>query len=205
MPRDPTDNDREIIARVAAEETRARLNRARDSSPSVPEKQVNNPSDMVTRELALTALVFCAGSINKAQEALRDQGIDIPYQTLNTWKRRYSKEYNQIAEKNKAALEENIIRNLRETVVIAEAAERAAVEIALKELERAKLQENMRPTDAAIAANNLANIKGKAIDRLLTLTGRPSSIIETRSAEVLLRKLQNSGVMKVKSDSSNSQ
>jgi len=129
--------------------------------------------------------------------------MNINEKQLQNWRARHKKEYDEIAEKHKGVIEENIIRTLRETIVVAETAERAAVEITLDQLERARIHQNMRPADAAITANNLANIKSKAIDRLLTLTGRPSSIVETRQAEVLLRQLENSGVMKVKKDASN--
>jgi hypothetical protein len=63
----------------------------------------------------------------------------------------------------------------------------------------AKLAESvdeLPPKEIAAAARNLATSKGINVDKLLTLTGRPSQISETRNADELLRKLET---LKVKS------
>ena len=202
MPREPADHELVVIARKAMNEAQRNI-----LSPSVPKespegaKQLEgeqlDPHNVIERQRGLTVLVLRAGDTKQAALDLQSQGFEIDQTTLRDWKREYKEEYDELSERLKSEIEESIIRGLRETVVMAESAERKAVEIALAELRRAEKQQNLRPADAAITANNLANIKSKSIDRLLTLTGRPSSIVESRDAETLLRKLQLSGVMKV--------
>lgn len=200
MPREPADHELLVVARLAMEKAQA------DSSPSETEDMsleggdILDPHNVIERQKALTILCLRAGDTKQAALDLQAQGFDIDAPTLRKWKRQYTKEYNELSEKYKSEIEEQVIRGLRETIVVAETAERAAVEIALTELESAKVRRNLRPADAAITANNLANIKSKSIDRLLTLTGRPSSIIESRDAETLLRKLELSGVMKTRKE-----
>lgn len=213
MPRPGNDHELVVMARKAADKARNESKAPSASSPSPasvkkpPEgaKQLDgeplDPQNVIELQLGLTALVLRGGSTKEAAADLQTQGFAVSPKMLSALKRDHKKEYNEVAERLKGDVEEGIIHRLRDTVIMAESAERKALEIALSELERAEVNHNLRPTDAAITANNIANIKSKSIDRLLTLTGRPSSIIESRDAETLLRKLQISGVMKtVKKD-----
>lgn len=200
MPREPADHELLVVARKAMEDAKVALSPSEPEDISLEGGDVLDPHNVIERQKALTILCLRAGDTKQAALDLQAQGFAVDQKTLTQWKRQYSNEYNELSERYKSEIEEQVIRGLRETIVMAENAERAAVEIALSELQKSKVSLNLRPTDAAITANNLANIKSKSIDRLLTLTGRPSSIIESRDAETLLRKLELSGVMKTRKE-----
>lgn len=144
-------------------------------------------------ETALKALLAFAGSPSAAREALIHQyGIDAPEKELVklrdvTHAERYSALQTQYA----ADIEEAMIRELRELARAAMHGERLGIENAVKALPK------LPPIPAAQVALNLSKIKQTNIDKLLALTGRPTTITETRSAADLLRALAAKGVVEL--------
>jgi len=143
------------------------------------------------RREGLVALVVCAGSSRRASALLSEHRIDIPEGTLRAWMRKMPDEYDRLREEWAPRLEGEMVRALRETALEAARVERKAIELAERKLD------NGTDYDPAKTAVAMSRIKATATDRLLTLTGRPQTIVEHRRAEEIMRSLAAKGVIEL--------
>jgi hypothetical protein len=132
---------------------------------------------------ALLELAIC-GTSTEARRRLAAQGLQVSDRTLRDWKQvRYPDRYRQIAEQHARQVEDVIVQQARETALFAGHVERSALAAELKAIEAGKVR------DHSASARNASTVKGINVDKLLTLSGRPSQVVEHRQADDLLRKL----------------
>lgn len=116
---------------------------------------------------------------------LAAQQVDVPERTIQDWRHRYAQRYQELADKHQRQIEDVIVQQARDTAIMAGDIERQV-------LERLSTQvDSLDAKDAAATVRNLSTAKGINVDKLLTLTGRPSQVTEHRSTDDLMRKLES--------------
>lgn len=144
----------------------------------------------------LTVLALCGGDAARAEAQLTEQGQRVPDSTLQAWRDTFHPErYRDICTDLAPQIEARVVHLQRELAVRAtEGALLAA------NLERTRI-ENGEVKDAASSARNLSTVAGIAVDKILSLTGRPTSITEHRNADQVLGRLERLGLLKADVDS----
>lgn len=144
------------------------------------------------RRLVLRVLAEQAGDCVVAAERLReDHGMQLNEQSVRGYKIAYRNEYADAADTYAPVLEADLVREVRETAYISAKATRTAVEKA-----RVLLPNLTDPAEAARVAKDLTVSQVQATNELLTLTGRPTEIKETRGVREILAGLAAKGVIK---------
>jgi hypothetical protein len=143
------------------------------------------------RTRALVTLASRAGNCAEACRELAASGVDIPVDTLRSWKR--SDEYERIRHDYGHKLEEFVIAEIRESMVEQSELERLALTKTREALENGEIR------DPARAMRDISHAKGQNIDKLRVMTGRPVDITENRSLDELVRALSALGVAHVDS------
>lgn len=145
---------------------------------------------------ALTALVAYAGNAAGAVRYLAtvsDTGLGIPgAATLLQWSRTtHWERFEQLREQWASKVEQTVANDMRDAARQAIEVQRLAVERA-----RERLEDNL-DEDPSRSAANLARVAQSNTDKLLSLTGRPTQITESRNAEEILRSLVARGVLQL--------
>ena len=144
--------------------------------------------DNVTLEIiiqSLTALAYKAGSPTRAAEEMATKGWAIDPAQIKRWSvGEYADDYKNIRDNFSKDSEAEMVREMRDTIRQAAAAEQLAIQKSLEGLQR-----NISGKDASQAAFNLARVKKENVDKLQTLLGRPTQIIEDRTAEKAIQRL----------------
>lgn len=131
-------------------------------------------------EVGLTALVYCGGSYTRAGEV-----TGIPKDTLRHWRlTSHVEKYFQLAAEHAPEVERRIAQKKRDVLDRIEDGISLGVDKTIQELETGNAK------DPSASTRNLAVVAGIHTRDLLTLTGRPSIITESRSADELLNRLQ---------------
>ncbi len=143
---------------------------------------------------ALTAMVAYAGKAHTACKYLEANGapnLRVPTgATLMEWSRTtHWERYEQLREQWASKVEQSVSNDLRDGLRDAVEVQRIAVEKARERLEAG------RDDDPARSAANLARVAATNADKLLSLTGRPSQITESRNVNEILRSLVAKGVL----------
>lgn len=143
---------------------------------------------------ALTAMVAYAGKAHTAVKYLATNGnpdLRVPTGvTLLDWSRTtHWERYEQIRETWAAKVELTVANDMRDAAREAIEVQRIAVEKTRERLEAG------RDDDPARSAANLARVASTNTDKLLSLTGRPSQITESRNVNEILRSLVAKGVL----------
>lgn len=134
--------------------------------------------DEKTVELALGCIVACAGSTTDARKLLLAKDVDIADSTLRNWRDNvHAERYAELASEHGKTLEEAIVREIRELAARATVVQRKALELAEERIDDKKVT----APEAARMAKDLAHVTGQNVDKLLTLTGRPTEIVEERT------------------------
>jgi hypothetical protein len=145
----------------------------------------------------LMALVAWAGNASAASRYLAsEKQLQIKPATLSGWKQVHSIQYNDMRDKYSSQMEEQLAHEYREVA-------RNAVEVmrvALEKAHQALLSGDEK--DPARAAANIARVGQSATDKLLSLTGRPTQITETRNLDEILRSLASRGVLQIPAEAS---
>jgi hypothetical protein len=139
----------------------------------------------------LTTVVECRGNMLEASRQTK-----IPYVTLRKWTQEtYADRYRQIEERYGQEIEQQIVMEARQTAQLAAQATRRGVEKTLKDIESGHL----RGRELAQATYALAKIMGTNVDKVLTLTGRPTNPGKgsVQDALGIVRELEASGLIKV--------
>lgn len=141
----------------------------------------------------LMALIAWAGNAVAAANALKaEDKLHIAPATLRNWAReRYAARYDELREKYAEQLEGQLAHDMREIAGQAIQVERLALEKA-----EAKLKRN-GDDDPARTASHAARVAQSSVDKLLSLTGRPTSIREDRNMNEILRSLVAKGVLQL--------
>lgn len=139
---------------------------------------------------ALTVLIAHTGNSQTASAYL-DAKLDIRIspEELEHWRLIFRDRFHQIAERLGPKLEEDIIREAREVAGRAMVLERKLLEETERQIANGKI------TDPARAAASISRVKQSAIEKLLSLTGRPERITEHRTADEVIRGLEAMGVV----------
>lgn len=143
------------------------------------------------KQRALAIMVACGGSAQRASALLAEDGLEVGAATLRSWKRYMRDDYERLRAEMAPRLEAELVHVMRETAIEAARVERKAIELAERKLD------NGTDYDPAKTAVSMSRIKATATDRLLTLTGRPQSIVEHRRAEEIMRSLAAKGVIEL--------
>lgn len=164
----------------------------------MPEHGKHNPFTAEEIETCLFALVAWAGNSKAAADYLKsEKGINISQPTLHSWKSgRHSIRYDEIREKHSQEMEARLAHEMRDVAMLATDAARTAVTIAKANLESGSEK------DPARASANLIRVAQSSTDKLLSLTGRPSQITESRNVGEILRSLAAKGVIQIPEASS---
>jgi len=142
--------------------------------------------DEITR--ALMTLAFSRNA-TEAAELLKQQGEISPTpDTLKKWRDQHQARYIELVEKHRETIEKVLVVEQRE---LARAARDGAMEAVELERERIAAKD---VKDAAGSARNLMTTAAIAIDKLMALEGRPSSVVKHLSGEQVLRELSQYGV-----------
>lgn len=139
----------------------------------------------------LLALVMWAGNADAAARALSGGDTPIPAATLEDWKKSKADEYNRLRDRYASQLEDELVRQLRETAMEGVAVMRQAIAHARRRLDEGK---DIYPHQTAAG---MAKTVSTATDKLLVLTGRPSQISDQRSFEQILRSLAGKRVIQL--------
>jgi predicted nucleotide-binding protein (sugar kinase/HSP70/actin superfamily) len=136
---------------------------------------------------ALLGVVALNGNV-----AATAKRMHIPAGTLRKWvTETHSDLYHQLQQEHAQELEEQLVANAREIAIDAAEATRLAVESA-----RAKIEDG-KEEDPSRAAANLSRVMQTNTDKMLALTGRPSSYQGQMNMEATLRALAEKGIIKV--------
>lgn len=153
------------------------------------------PFSQADIDRALSALVAWNGNFNatvRYLESLEAAGeARAPgAKTLSEWARvSHWERYEQIREQWSARVEQTVANDMRDAAREAVEVQRLAVNAARERLEAGK------DDDPARSAANLARVAQSNTDKLLSLTGRPTQITETRNVNEILRSLVAKGVL----------
>lgn len=132
----------------------------------------------------LMAMIGWAGSAADAHKSLAAEGLEIPTSTLRKWvKETHRDQYEELRGKYAAQMEELLVKNYREMALRASAVQMKAVEAAEKMLDTGQ------DRDPARTAASLSKVSQVSTDKLMSLTGRPTVITETRGVNEILRSL----------------
>ena len=141
----------------------------------------------------LMALIAWAGNAAAASRALKaDKGLDIPSVTLNSWaKDVYAPRYAEMREKYAEQMETELVHEYRDVA-------RQAVEVQRKALDRAMYELSCNnDRDPARTAANAARVAQSMTDKMLALSGRPTSIREDRNLQEIMRSLVAKGILQL--------
>jgi hypothetical protein len=117
------------------------------------------------------------------------------YQTLIHWvKYTHSIRYGELREKAAVEVEERLVHDYRD--IARQAAEATAVAIG----QATVMLEKGKDLDPARTASNLAKVATNMTDKMLSLSGRPTSIREDRNVEEILRSLAAKGIIELPSE-----
>lgn len=149
------------------------------------ERITSRDYDEDTVERALMALVHADMSPAQASRDLAEQGLDIDRNLLWKWQRRYPNRIRFYAVEAAPKLEQELVQKQR---AIASAAMQASMEAVEKERDKI-MRGDVR--DYAASARNLATVSAISTDKMLAMTGRPSTIVGTeKKPEAILAELQ---------------
>ena len=144
----------------------------------------------------LIAVIAWAGNCAAASRALKsEKGIVISAALLNEWIRgSHTAQYMELREKYAAQLEAQLIHEYRDVA-------RQAVEVQRMALDRTRehLMEN-KDNDPSRTAANAARVAQAMTDKMLSLSGRPTSIREDRNLGEILRSLAAKGIIELPPD-----
>ena len=143
----------------------------------------------------LMAIIAWAGNASAASRYLKaEKGLSISAVALNGWKTAHVVRYDELREKYAGQLEANLANEMRDVARLAMDVQRLALEQTKVRLETGK------DNDPARSAANAATVTQKMTDKLLSLTGRPTQITETRNLDEILRSLAARKIIQIPED-----
>lgn len=141
--------------------------------------------DPETVQQALTAVALAGGNSVKARKQLLAAGIDVPESTLKYWRtERFPARYRQACDELAPQIEAAVVGLQRELAVRASSAALDAIDLETDRIANGDVK------DAAGSARNLSTSAAIAVDKVLSLTGRPTVIHGDKTGDALLKELR---------------
>ena len=154
------------------------------------------PADFTMDQVrtCMNALLAFGGSPAAASRVIEETwGWKIGANTLRGWRDgKHAELYAGLQEEHGAAIENVMVREMRDLARSAMHAERLAIE---KVIEQMSVPGSTRLNPDQVAAN-MSRVTDSNVNKLLALTGRPQAITENRTASELMRSLEAKGVIK---------
>lgn len=131
---------------------------------------------------ALMVLAYYGGNAEAARRALAEKeewiGKIPDSSTLRAWRgRTYAARYIEIATRERPKIEKVALARMQETVLQAQEVQQLGLEAAIYQLKAGEAR------DPSAVAKNAAIVAGVNVDKLLTVSGRPTVITETHSVD----------------------
>lgn len=140
-----------------------------------------------SEETVVSGLMAIVAHPGNMAEAARVAGVSP--ETLKKWADDRGEQLRELKDKYADELEANLIERTRAVAYAAAEAEQMAIQQTLVKLQNGTISDPHR------AARDMADVRSKATDKLLSLTGRPTKITEHRDVGDIMRKLQRLGVV----------
>lgn len=138
----------------------------------------------------LMAMIAWAGNASAASRYLKsEKDLLISPGVLSAWKTQHAIRYDELREQYAGQMESNLAHEFRDVARLAVDVQRLALEKAT-----ARMLAGDEHDPARVAAN-AARVAQSNTDKLLSLTGRPTQITETRNLGEILRSLAAKGVL----------
>lgn len=153
-----------------------------DGAPTGPKDATAHAYTVEQRDAALLAVVLNGGRVH---QAARD--LDVSAETLRSWMQRHRARYEELQQKHGPELEAKAVANLQGFIVRSEEAKSVALDATVVHLESG---------EAKNPGNDLKNIaiaQGIAVQKVLELTARPTSIVEHRSIAEAIERMRALG------------
>jgi hypothetical protein len=147
---------------------------------------VEVPEETLARPKALAALALCGGNSLRAAEM-----TGIADRKLRAWRHRYADDYERIRRDLAPRLEACAIDELQAFVVQAAATKL----LALQKTHEALESDAIPARDLPAALRNITTAEAISVDKILALSGRPTSVVEHRSAAELVSRLARLGAV----------
>jgi hypothetical protein len=140
----------------------------------------------------LTAVIRHDGQIETAVRELEADGIGVHANTIKRWlEYKHLDRYNDLRQKYADDVEADLIHQYRKVSRQAVDVQSLALEKAIERLETGK------DKDPSRTAVNAATVADKMTTKMLSLSGRPTQIHETRNPLEIMRSLAALGVVKI--------
>lgn len=144
--------------------------------------------DDATVEKALCVIAYCGGNTVRAHEQLASIGVHIPRSTLKDWRvDGYAERYQQIRREHWREIERRNREEMPSIIAALQDLEHEAIEKAREALHAGEVK------DMGSFLRNVTTSKGINVDKHSALIGRPTSIVEHRNSEDVLRSLASLG------------
>lgn len=144
---------------------------------------------------ALTKLASKLGNVSATLKELKaEEGLTINVTTLKRWRdSTHAVEYQTIRDRMQSQYESQMVHNANEVIAATFKGEMLAIERTIEGLAPGM---RVSPKDTSAAGLSLTRIKKENMEKVLTLTGRPSQIIDDRSTQSALNTLIAKGILK---------
>lgn len=138
---------------------------------------------------AMVVLAAHAGNCHLTAQVLKSEyGMNVPAGDLRKWRTSTMREeYDRILE-DMPDMTSVVINETLETARLAAQAEKLAIERTLHDLQQGTCK------DPARAARDLSHIKATNVEKFLTLSGRPTQIVDAPNLNATLQELLRDGV-----------
>ena len=148
--------------------------------------------------LCMNALLAFGGSPTAASRVIEETyALKVGPDTLRRWRDgKHAELYAGLQEEHGAAIEQVMVREMRDLARMATHAQRLAIEKVIEAMSQPGTP-RLNPDQVSTA---MAKVTDTNVNKLLALTGRPQAITESRSASELMRSLESKGVLKLSSD-----
>ena len=140
------------------------------------------------RKRAFAALSMAGG--NQAEAVRAVEGLT--KEALGRYVKRYPEEYEEVRRNLAPQIEAAVVEEMRAFIV---QAGRVKSKV-LDRIDRALDEDAIPERDLHNTLRNVAGSQGTAVEKTLSLSGRPSQVVEHRSATELLERLQKLGALK---------
>lgn len=143
-------------------------------------------TEATQRQRAFVALALAGGNSVKAAPL-----CGLGESTLRRWRREFAEEYERVRHELAPRLERVAVSEAYARVV--ELGELEA--LAIRKLQAAIEEDKIPARDLPSALRNITTSKAINVDKILALSGRPTSVVEHRSAGELVRRLAALGAV----------
>lgn len=144
------------------------------------------PDEALAKPRAFLALALASGNVARASEA-----CGVPETTLRRWLVKDAAEYERVRTEVAPKLEAVILNDLRGFVLEASRVKAVALQKTLEALEADAIPQRDLPG----ALRNITTAEAISVDKIMVLSGRPTSVVEHRSLGQLVARLAAIGAV----------